>query len=72
MPSQPKGVGTFVERDPFLWNAGACDAMVVIATGDEIAVDLLAPAALRVAQPRSVVIEIMDRKVLGLPDDAVA
>lgn len=46
--------------------------MVVIATGDEFAVDLLAPAALRVAHPRPVVIEIMDRKVLGFPDDAAA
>jgi hypothetical protein len=46
--------------------------MVVIATGDAFAVDLLAPAALRVAHPRSVVIEIMDRKVLGFPDDAAA
>ena len=46
--------------------------MVAIAAGDEIAVDLLAPAVLRVAHPRPAGIEIIDRKRLRFPDDAAA
>ena len=61
-----------MQRDRVLRNAGARDAMVAIATGDEIAVHVDALTALGVAYACRAAGEIIDRDVLRFPDDAAA
>ena len=71
-PEPAEGIDTFVLCDLVLGNAGARGAMIAVATGDEIALDLVPLAMVRVANARPAAVEIADGDVLRFPDEAAA